>query len=162
MMTSERDANGRFVPGQSGNPLGKKPGTRNRATVLREALRDGEDESVARVVIDKALAGNAVMARFVIGLLMPRPGDRDRPAGVRQRRGRPRGVERDDPGDGAGRDHAAGGAERDAAAGVSAEGDGSGGKGGGARAGEEFGEGKRLALSHCPTIPLSPRGRGSG
>jgi hypothetical protein len=76
MMTSERDANGRFVPGQSGNPLGKKPGTRNRATVLREALRDGQDESVARVVIDKALAGNAVMARFVIGLLMPRPRDR--------------------------------------------------------------------------------------
>ena len=72
----ERDANGRFVPGQSGNPWGKKPGTRNRATVLREALRDGEDESVARVIIDKALAGNSVMARFVIGLLMPRPRDR--------------------------------------------------------------------------------------
>jgi hypothetical protein len=72
----ERDANGRFVPGQSGNPSGKKPGTRNRATVLREALRDGEDESVARVIIDKALAGNSAMARFVIGLLMPRPRDR--------------------------------------------------------------------------------------
>ena len=71
-----RDANGRFVPGRSGNPLGKRPGTRNRATVLREALRDGEDECVARVIIDKALAGNAVMARFVIGLLMPRPRDR--------------------------------------------------------------------------------------
>src|SRR5258708_22551177 len=72
----QRDANGRFLPGQSGNPLGKTPGTRNRATVLREALRDGEDAGVARVVIDKALAGNAVMARFVIGLLMPRPRDR--------------------------------------------------------------------------------------
>jgi hypothetical protein len=71
-----RDANGHFVPGQSGNPSGKKPGTRNRATVLREALRDGEGESVARVIIDKALAGNSVMARFVIGLLMPRPRDR--------------------------------------------------------------------------------------
>src|SRR5258708_1418292 len=76
MMTSERDANGRFVPGQSGNPAGKTPGTRNRATALREALRDGEDSGVARVIIDKALAGNAVMARFVIGLLMPRPRDR--------------------------------------------------------------------------------------
>src|SRR5258708_17067513 len=74
--TPERDANGRFAPGQSGNPSGKKPGTRNRATVLREALRDGEDESVARVIIDKALAGNSAMARFVIGLLMPRPRDR--------------------------------------------------------------------------------------
>jgi hypothetical protein len=72
----EHDANGRFVPGQSGNPSGKRPGTRNRATVLRETLREGEDAGVARVVIDKALAGNAVMARFVIGLLMPRPRDR--------------------------------------------------------------------------------------
>jgi hypothetical protein len=76
MTTSERGADGRFLPGRSGNPGGKKPGTRNRATVLHEALRDGEDESVARVIIDKALAGNAVMARFVIGLLMPRPRDR--------------------------------------------------------------------------------------
>jgi hypothetical protein len=72
----ERDANGRFVPGRSGNPLGKKPGTHNRATVLCEALRDGEDAGVARVIIDKALAGNSAMARFVIGLLMPRPRDR--------------------------------------------------------------------------------------
>jgi len=76
MTTSERGADGRFLPGRSGNSGGKKPGTRNRATVLHEALREGEDESVARVIIDKALAGNAVMARFVIGLLMPRPRDR--------------------------------------------------------------------------------------
>ncbi len=68
-----RDANGRFVPGQSGNPAGKKPGTRNRATVLREALADGEDVAAARIVIDKALAGNAVAARFIIDRLEPRP-----------------------------------------------------------------------------------------
>ncbi len=64
----QRDANGRFQPGQSGNPAGKKPGTRNRATLLREELRDGEDGAVARVIIDKALAGNSMAARFVIGL----------------------------------------------------------------------------------------------
>ncbi len=46
----QRDASGRFIPGQSGNPVGKKPGTRNRATVLREALRDGEDVAAARIV----------------------------------------------------------------------------------------------------------------
>jgi len=67
-----RDANGRFVPGQSGNPAGKKPGTRNRATVLREALADGEGVAAARIVIDKALAGNAVAARFIIDRLEPR------------------------------------------------------------------------------------------
>jgi hypothetical protein len=70
---SGRDSAGRFVPGRSGNPAGKKPGTRNRKTVLAEALRDGEDTAVARVVIDKALAGDAVAARFCLGLLSPKP-----------------------------------------------------------------------------------------
>jgi hypothetical protein len=68
-----RDANGRFVPGQSGNPAGKKRGTRNRATLLREALADGESARVARIVIDKALAGDAVAARFIVDRLPPRP-----------------------------------------------------------------------------------------
>jgi hypothetical protein len=69
----ERDASGRFVPGQSGNPAGKRPGTRNRKTILMEALRDGEGEAVARVIIDKAVAGDAVAARFCLGLISPRP-----------------------------------------------------------------------------------------
>src|SRR5438128_2578807 len=68
-----RDANGRFVPGQSGNPAGKLRGTRNRASVLAEALRCGEAENIARVVIDKAVAGDAVAARFCLGLLTPKP-----------------------------------------------------------------------------------------
>jgi hypothetical protein len=85
--TPLRDANGRFVPGQSGNPAGKKPGTRNRATVLREALADGEDIAAARIVIDKALAGDGVAARFIVDRLTPRPRGRpialDLPEGKR-------------------------------------------------------------------------------
>src|SRR5471030_2134475 len=69
----ERDAAGRFVAGQSGNPAGKLPGTRNRKTVLMAALRDGEGEAAARVVIEKALAGDVVTARFVVSLISPRP-----------------------------------------------------------------------------------------
>src|SRR5713101_277167 len=68
-----RDANGRFAPGSSGNPAGKKPGTRNRATILREALAEGEGIAAARIVIDKALAGDAVAARFIVDRLTPRP-----------------------------------------------------------------------------------------
>ena len=68
-----RDANGRFVPGQSGNPVGKRPGTRNRASVLAEALLCGEAENIARVVIDKAVKGDAVAARFCLDRLSPRP-----------------------------------------------------------------------------------------
>jgi Family of unknown function (DUF5681) len=68
-----RDAAGRFVAGQSGNPAGKLPGTRNRKTVMLAALRDGEGEAAARVVIEKALSGDAVAARFVVTLISPRP-----------------------------------------------------------------------------------------
>jgi hypothetical protein len=69
----ERDAAGRFVAGQSGNPAGKLPGTRNRKTVMLEALREGEGEAAARVVIEKALSGDVVSARFVVALISPRP-----------------------------------------------------------------------------------------
>ena len=71
-----RDANGRFAPGNSGNPAGKKPGTRNRATILREALAEGEGIAAARIVIDKALAGDAVAARLIVDRLTPRPRSR--------------------------------------------------------------------------------------
>jgi hypothetical protein len=68
-----RGADGRFLPGSSGNPAGKKTGTRNRATLLKEALREGEDATLARIVIDKALAGDAVAARFLLERLEPKP-----------------------------------------------------------------------------------------
>jgi hypothetical protein len=68
-----RDPAGRFVPGQSGNPQGKAPGTRNRATFLRELMEDGEDHAIVRLVLDKAKAGDAVAARFVVAHLCPRP-----------------------------------------------------------------------------------------
>jgi hypothetical protein len=68
-----RDTAGRFLPGQSGNPAGKTPGTKNRKTLMLEALRDGEDVAAARVVIEKALAGDAVAARFVVSLVSPKP-----------------------------------------------------------------------------------------
>jgi hypothetical protein len=68
-----RDSAGRFLPRYSGNPAGKSKGTLNRATVLAAALRDGEDETIARVIIDKALAGNAAAARFCLDRLYPKP-----------------------------------------------------------------------------------------
>jgi uncharacterized protein DUF5681 len=73
---SVRDERGRFVPGQSGNPAGKAPGTRNRATLLRAALDAEDGPAMARVIIDKAVAGDAVTARFVIDRLEPRPRSR--------------------------------------------------------------------------------------
>src|ERR1700676_4349491 len=72
--TITRDGDGRFAPGCSGNPAGKRSGTRNRATLLAEALRCGEAENIARVVIDKAGAGDAVAARFCLDRVSPRAG----------------------------------------------------------------------------------------
>jgi hypothetical protein len=86
---SVRDARGRFVPGQSGNPGGKLPGTCNRATLLKAALESDEGPAMARIVIDKALAGDVVTARFCLDRLEPRPRGRaiaiDLPEGARAR-----------------------------------------------------------------------------
>src|ERR1700687_2480380 len=84
---SLRDERGRFVPGQSGNPAGKVPGTRNRATLLRAALDSEEGPALARIVSDKALSGDVVTARFCLDRLEPRPRGRaiaiDLPEGAR-------------------------------------------------------------------------------
>jgi hypothetical protein len=82
-----RDGGGRFVPGQSGNPAGKLPGTRNRATLLKAVLDSEEGVAMARIVIDKALSGDVVTARFCLDRLEPRPRGRaiaiDLPEGAR-------------------------------------------------------------------------------
>jgi hypothetical protein len=86
---SMRDGRGRFVAGQSGNPTGKTPGTRNRATLLREALDGEEGPAIARMVIDKALSGDVVAAKFCVARLEPIPRSRaveiDLPDGARAR-----------------------------------------------------------------------------
>jgi hypothetical protein len=70
---AERDAFGRFLPGRSGNPAGKAPGTRNHATGLRAVLREGEHEALVRLVIERALGGDPVAARFLVDRLLPKP-----------------------------------------------------------------------------------------
>jgi len=68
-----RDAQGRWRPGQSGNAAGKRPGTRNRATLLREFLRDGEEGEAVRTIIEKAKAGHWAAARFIVEGIAPKP-----------------------------------------------------------------------------------------
>jgi hypothetical protein len=81
--TSERPAysglkqDGRFKPGQSGNPAGKPRGTRNRATLAVEALLDGEAEALTRKAIELGLAGDGVALRLCLERLLP--ARRDRP-----------------------------------------------------------------------------------
>ncbi|HUA51195.1 MAG TPA: DUF5681 domain-containing protein [Candidatus Sulfotelmatobacter sp.] len=73
MGAASRDARGRFEPGHSGNPAGKQPGTLNRATVLARALAAGDAERIAQSIVERALAGDMVAARFVLARIDPRP-----------------------------------------------------------------------------------------
>src|SRR5258708_18057500 len=67
-----RTGKGQFAPGCSGNPKGKAPGTRNRATLLRDVLRDGDETEIVQKLIDRARDGDSVAARFVIDGLAPK------------------------------------------------------------------------------------------
>src|SRR5258706_514631 len=78
--STTRDTAGRFVPGCSGNPAGKKPGTQNWATRLRRALKDGEDDAIARDIVESALKGSGGDRRFVLDRLEPKP--RGRPVEI--------------------------------------------------------------------------------
>ena len=61
----------RFKPGQSGNPAGKKPGTRHKVTRAVEALLEGEHEALTRTAIDKALEGDGVALRLCLDRIAP-------------------------------------------------------------------------------------------
>jgi hypothetical protein len=60
-----------FVKGSSGNPVGKKPGTRNHATVIVEALMAGDIEAVVNKVVRKAKGGDMSAARLVLDRVAP-------------------------------------------------------------------------------------------
>jgi hypothetical protein len=60
-----------FEKGQSGNPLGRPPGARNRATVMAEELLEGEAEAITRTVIEKAKAGDMTALRICLDRFAP-------------------------------------------------------------------------------------------
>lgn len=57
--------------GQSGNPNGKKPGSRNKATQMVLAMMEGGAKEITQAVIDAAKAGDLSAARLVIERLAP-------------------------------------------------------------------------------------------
>ena len=46
VITGEKQVNGRFETGQSGNPAGRPKGTRSRATILAEKLMLADEEEI--------------------------------------------------------------------------------------------------------------------
>src|SRR5260221_6452446 len=78
--SSVRDAQGRFVPGCSGNPAGKKPGTQNWSTRVRGVRPYDDADTVMRRVVARALADSPVDSRFLFAWIEPKP--RGRPVEV--------------------------------------------------------------------------------
>jgi hypothetical protein len=65
-----------FAPGVSGNVNGRPPGSRNRATVVCEALLSGEAEAIVAKAIELAKAGDVGMIRTLLGFILPAKRDR--------------------------------------------------------------------------------------
>ena len=60
-----------FKKGLSGNPAGRRSGSRNRATEMVEHLLEGEAEAISRKAIELALEGNPVMLKLCLERIAP-------------------------------------------------------------------------------------------
>ena len=70
-IAGEKQANGRFQPGQSGNPAGKPRGARARATILAEKLMLADEQEIVASVIQAARSGDMTAARLVLERIAP-------------------------------------------------------------------------------------------
>ena len=57
--------------GESGNPAGKKPGTRHKATLAVERLLDGEGEELTRKAIELAKDGDLTALKLCLERICP-------------------------------------------------------------------------------------------
>ena len=65
-----------YKKGQSGNPRGKKPGSRNKATLAAQKLLDGDAEALTKKAIELALAGDMTALRLCLDRVTPPRRDR--------------------------------------------------------------------------------------
>jgi Family of unknown function (DUF5681) len=60
-----------FQKGQSGNPSGRPAGARNKATIMAEALLQGEAEELTRLAIEHARSGDMTALRMCLDRVAP-------------------------------------------------------------------------------------------
>lgn len=70
-----------FKKGQSGNPAGRPPGSRHKATLAAMALLDGESEKLTRMAIEAALGGDMTALRLCLDRIVPPI--KERPVNIR-------------------------------------------------------------------------------
>src|SRR4051812_3992467 len=61
----------RFKPGRSGNPAGRKAGSRATASLMAGQLIDGQAKALAQAAINLALAGDAAALKVCFDRLCP-------------------------------------------------------------------------------------------
>ncbi len=74
--TDQKQRGRPFAKGVSGNPAGRPKGSRNRSSVIAEALLDGEAEELTRTAIQMAKAGDPAALRLCLERLLPPRKDR--------------------------------------------------------------------------------------
>ena len=67
----DRDAEGRFSKGHSGNPQGRRLGSRNKAAEVAELLLDSEAETLTRRAVELALDGQLGALRLCFDRIIP-------------------------------------------------------------------------------------------
>jgi hypothetical protein len=65
------------APGSRGRPfskgnLGRMPGSKNRTTIVAEALLKGEEDELIRKAIELAKAGDVQMLKFLLDRILPK------------------------------------------------------------------------------------------
>ncbi|MBI3248794.1 MAG: hypothetical protein HYZ50_20015 [Deltaproteobacteria bacterium] len=69
--TDQKQRGKPFQRGRSGNPKGRPPGARNRATVLVERLLDGQAEALTQKAVELALGGDVTALRLCLERILP-------------------------------------------------------------------------------------------
>src|SRR5216683_280288 len=60
-----------FEKGQSGNPLGRRVGCRNKTTIAAASLLAGEAEALMRKAVELALVGDPTAMRLCLERILP-------------------------------------------------------------------------------------------
>src|SRR5260370_9515628 len=60
-----------FEKGRSGNPAGRRTGSRNKATLAAAALLAGASEALTSKAVELALAGNPTALRLCLARILP-------------------------------------------------------------------------------------------
>ena len=72
LQKQDREPDGLFRKGHSGNPAGRPPGRRNHATTMAEILLDGEVEALTRKAVELAMEGDTTALKLCLERIVPR------------------------------------------------------------------------------------------